>query len=268
MHVTDQRGYVYATRDVIRAPGNGQPFSASTEVLRSGHRATVCPQTAHANGSATSPFDQTERGIAFCWSDKTGFYGAGWRGYGVGKHQLGFFIRFPFPFLLAAIDPGAEAKLDGVSNTIVSGRYLRAGDEPRTENVSGVARLGVPVIVSTRPYMDDRDQVTVRELSAAAARAMAHDRTLHEVDRTLARGGRGSIVLRRPVALASAYRGLLKAITPGRSRSCRTTGPAARSDTADSAHARSRRSRSPIRSRCGDRTTCRLGSPSPRSTPR
>jgi putative ABC transport system permease protein len=213
VQLTDQRGYVYATRDVIRPPGNGQPFSASTEVLRSGHRATVCPQTAHANGNAASPFDQSERGIAFCWSDKTGFYGAGWRGYGVGKHQLGFFIRFPFPFLLAAIDPGAEAKLDGVSNTIVSGRYLRAGDEPRTENVSGVARLGVPVIVSTRPYMDDRDQVTVRELSAAAAQAMAHDRTLHEVDRTLARGGRGSIVLRRPVALASAYRGLLKAIT-------------------------------------------------------
>lgn len=213
VHLTDQRGYVYTTRNVIRPPGNGQPFSASTEFLRSGRRATVCPETVRANGSTASPFGQSERGIAFCWSSKTGFYGVGWRGYGIRKHGLGFFIRFPFPFLLAAIDPAAEAQLDGVSKTMVSGRYLRAGDKPQTENVSGVARTGVPVIVSTRPYMDDRDQVTVRELSAAAAQAMAQDRTLHEVDRTLSRGGQGSIVLRQPVELARAYRGLLQAIT-------------------------------------------------------
>ncbi|MGH2873692.1 MAG: FtsX-like permease family protein, partial [Solirubrobacteraceae bacterium] len=214
VHVTDQDGYVYATRDKLEFPYVSQPFSSEVEQLGSGHNATVCPLTATRSGRANGPFDQSERGIAFCWSRRTGFYGSGWSGYGVRKPGLAFFIRFPFPFLLAAIDPGPEAKLDGVSQAIVSGRYLRASDKPTLQNVSGVpgGRIDVPVIVSSHPYMDDQDQVIVRSLPTKSADAMLHDHTLSQVNRTIAQGRPGKVVLRTTVGIRQAYRALLKAI--------------------------------------------------------
>jgi putative ABC transport system permease protein len=213
VHIVDQSGYVYGTRHSISSPDTPLPFSGDSEELGSGHSTPVCPRTVHADGTAASPFDQSERGIAFCWSDQTGFDGIGWSDSGFARHQLGFFIRFPFAFLLAAVDPSAEAKLDGVAGTIASGRYLRGSDRPTVHQAFGTARIDVPVIVSTHPYMDDQDQITVRELPPTAAQAMPRDRTLAEVDRTIAHAGPGRVVLRRSVGLPQAYRGLLSAIT-------------------------------------------------------
>jgi putative ABC transport system permease protein len=212
VHVTDQRGYVYGTRDAITVPSMELPYSDETERLSSGRSATVCPETVHANGTASSPFDQSERALALCSSRRTGINGLGFGG-GLHRGQIGFFIRFPFPFLLAAVDPGPEARLDGVSRTIVSGRYLRASDKPKVREAYGVPRINVPVIVSTHPYMDDQDEITVRELAATAAQAMLHNRTFPEVERTIARAGPGRVVLRRPVGLAQAYRALLQTIS-------------------------------------------------------
>ncbi len=180
--LTDQRGYVYATHAAISPPTGTAPYTDAAEKLGRGRTATDCPETVRPGGTATGAFSQSERAIAFCVSHATGFYGEGWQGYGVRRPGVGFFIRFPFPFLLAAVDPTAEAKLDGVSKTIVGGRYLNDNDAPRSEVVSGTSRVGVPVIVSTRPYEDDSDQVTVRELPTSAAQAMVHDRTFGQVD--------------------------------------------------------------------------------------
>jgi ABC-type lipoprotein release transport system permease subunit len=217
VHLTDQSGYVYATRSPVTLPSGSQAFGSDIEHLGGRRTAAVCPETVRPDGTTGNPFDQSERGIAFCWSHKTGFYGDGWAGgsFGAPKPGLGFFIRFPYAFLLAAIDPGPEARLDDVSRTVVSGRYLRGGDVPTKRHVAGVTggRIDVPVLVSTHPYVDDRDEVTVRALPAAAAQAMVHDRTLTQVDQTLARGGPGRVVLRRSVGERQAYRALLAAIT-------------------------------------------------------
>jgi putative ABC transport system permease protein len=212
VHLVDQRGYVYGTRDAIRSPSSNVPYYAETERLRSGRSATVCPETVRADGTADSPFDQSERALAFCSSTRTGINGIGFGG-GFHRGQIGFFIRFPFPFLLAAVDPGPEASLDGVAKTIVSGRYLRASDEPKVREAYGVPRIDVPVIVSTHPYMDDQDEITVRELAATAAQGMVHDRTFPAVDRTIARAEPGRVVLRRSIGLAQAYRALLRTIS-------------------------------------------------------
>lgn len=217
VHLTDQSGYVYATRSALTLPNGSEPFNSDLEDLGGRRTAAVCPETVRANGTTGNPFGRSERGIAFCWSRQTGFYGDGWAGgtFGAPKPGLGFFIRFPFAFLLAAIDPGPEAQLDGVSRTIVTGRYLRTADKPTLRQVPGVSggRIDVPVIVSTHPYVDDQDEVTVRALPAAAAQAMVHDRTLAQVDRSIARGGPGRVVLRRSVGEQQAYRALLEAIT-------------------------------------------------------
>ncbi len=213
VQMVDESGYVYGTRHALSSPSSPLPYFADVEDTGSGHSAAVCPRTVHADGTAASPFDQSERGIAFCWSSATGFDGIGWSGSGFVTHQLGFFIRFPFPFLLAAVDPSAEAALDGVSRTIVTGRYLRASDTPQPHSVYGTTRIDVPVIVSTRPYMDDQDKITVRALPATAARAMLHDSTLAQVDASIDHAGPGHVVLRRTVGLPEAYRALLSAIS-------------------------------------------------------
>lgn len=212
VRLTDQRGYVYATRDVLKAPGGSAAYADGTEIINPRKAVTDCPETVRANGSATSAFDQSERAIAFCISRKTGFYGLGWSGFGVRKSGLGFFIRFPFPFLLAAVDPAAETRLDGVGRTIVTGRYLHDTDAPRSETVFGTPRIAVPVIVSTRPYLDDQDEVVVRELTSGAANATVNDRSFGEVERTIARARPGSVVMHRSVGIGRAYAGLLQAI--------------------------------------------------------
>jgi putative ABC transport system permease protein len=217
VHLTDQTGYVYATRAALSLASGTEPFGSDLEHLGGGRTAAVCPETTRSDGTTGNPFGQSERGIAVCWSRRTGFYGDGWAGgtFGAPKPGLGFIIRFPFAFLMAAIDPGPEARLDGVSRTIVTGRYLRAGDVPTERQVSDVSggRVDVPVLVSTHPYVDDQDEITVRALPGTAAQAMIRDRTLTQVDRTIARGGPGTVVLRRSVGEHQAYRALLAAIT-------------------------------------------------------
>ncbi len=40
-------------------------------------------------------------------------------------------MAWSFPILIAAVDPAAEARLDGLNHAVISGRYLgeRAGDK-------------------------------------------------------------------------------------------------------------------------------------------
>lgn len=77
-----------------------------------------------------------------------------------------------FPILIAAIDPSEEARLLRLDRTIVSGRYLRAGETPRLQrlprgsNASGALyhRL-VPVMASATTYVDEYVDVRIERLS-------------------------------------------------------------------------------------------------------
>ncbi|MFE9820109.1 FtsX-like permease family protein [Streptomyces sp. NPDC005773] len=70
-------------------------------------------------------------------------------------------ISWPVSMLLAAIDPGQEAKLVGLDKALVSGRYLR-----QTETVAGRAAdsgrsRSVPLLMSTEPQVDEQLSVAV-----------------------------------------------------------------------------------------------------------
>jgi hypothetical protein len=52
------------------------------------------------------------------------------------------------PFLVAAVDPRAEAELAGIDRAITAGRYLAAGDRPSAGKL--------PVIASIKPYLDEQ----------------------------------------------------------------------------------------------------------------
>ncbi|KAB1910996.1 FtsX-like permease family protein [Micromonospora sp. AMSO31t] len=71
------------------------------------------------------------------------------------------------PFLLAAVDPDAEQRLVGLSGSVVDGRPLRAGDAV-SEKLLGTARnWSVPVLATSRPYLDSELRATLTRLPAA-----------------------------------------------------------------------------------------------------
>jgi putative ABC transport system permease protein len=73
----------------------------------------------------------------------------------------GYFVTWSIPVLIAAIDPDAEAKLDGLNKALVSGRYL-------TED-EGDSSPTLPVLASSASGMDEYAQTTVQQLGAPSA---------------------------------------------------------------------------------------------------
>ncbi|HJQ01500.1 MAG TPA: FtsX-like permease family protein [Jatrophihabitans sp.] len=83
-----------------------------------------------------------------------------------GHPRVVVMVPVSYPFLLAAVDPSAEAQLAGVDSTIDSGRYLSQSDGiVRLGQVGGPQNLSVPVVLASRPYTDDSLQVTVTRLA-------------------------------------------------------------------------------------------------------
>ncbi|MDQ3821880.1 MAG: hypothetical protein M3321_01400 [Actinomycetota bacterium] len=82
--------------------------------------------------------------------------------------SVGLNVTAYFPILLAAVDPEQEARLVGLDRTVETGRYLRVTDSPRIDTVRGHRARFVPVIASTRTYVDELLQVEVERLSVPA----------------------------------------------------------------------------------------------------
>ena len=76
--------------------------------------------------------------------------------------QIGFNFYYQFPMLIAAIDPVQEAKLVGLDDAVVDGRYLSADDQTRETKGKGnsFGVVEVPVLMVDQALTDD--QVTLR----------------------------------------------------------------------------------------------------------
>lgn len=207
-----QSFYVYVTPRPLAAPRTisaGDSAFGPKETLSSGATVIVCPIPMDA--AVSNPFDPKARGSNDCWSTVSGLGGAGSR-YGVPLGHVAAVVHWPFPFLVAAVDPAAESQLAGVKQAVVQGRYLRAGDAPATVQDEGGSVLRVPVIASARPYTDDTDQVTVQRLPTAAADSFVTGKTPKQVE-TLIRTSSATTVLTRDLTTADAYQQLLSQLT-------------------------------------------------------
>ena len=78
--------------------------------------------------------------------------------------QIGFSQDLHFPVFVAAIDPVEEARLLDVPKAVVSGRYLGAGDGVKLKRKPFPTRT-IPVIASTRTYVDETLRATIGRLS-------------------------------------------------------------------------------------------------------
>jgi putative ABC transport system permease protein len=164
------------------------------------------------------PFASRWRSNVGCFSRRTGTGRVDY--YPLRRSPPRIDLRWGFPLLLTAIDPGSESRLSGLDRTVVSGRYLRGADrarltrEPR-DREDWPPRV-LPVLVANRTYVDEQAELAVERLSAAAADRWARPFETHgDVDmlvplRFLARQPDGPVVQRARVLAATAYRQLLR----------------------------------------------------------
>jgi len=155
--------YVYVTPDKIHYSfANG----ATSETLPDGSTATPCPVT----GPSPSPFSLAEQGGSWCWSKVDGDgTGPGAISYTNLDGHAGFSLDWEFPMLIAAVDPQAEAKLDGLNQALTSGQYLpeNYGNEPPN---SGYQQGDLfPVLVPADSGIGEYTTTQVQELAAPSA---------------------------------------------------------------------------------------------------
>ena len=223
----DRANYVYRTARPVGLAhyesGFNEPdqrvyfrrYASLTERLRGGGRAKVCPDIESIANQALSPWSRLRRSRMDCWSPR------GWRAGPqpaadvaprLAGGRVGTQVEWAFPFLLAAVDPVQEARLAGVDDAIVSGRYLRRDDRatqhPRTRG--GVRYHSVPVLAASRTLLDSELEVTAERLPPRAARSVLRAPALPgALLRWLDEQPAGPVVQRVRVRAADAYRRLL-----------------------------------------------------------
>ncbi|GII01189.1 FtsX-like permease family protein [Planobispora takensis] len=100
--------------------------------------------------------------VAHYWSLKTGWGEFDPSNIGLRTGRATVVISQSFPFVLAAVDPDAEARLTGLDRAMVGGRYLK--DDTPAET-SGEIKL----LASSVPYADQQDEIVIRRLPREAA---------------------------------------------------------------------------------------------------
>ncbi|WP_155370125.1 FtsX-like permease family protein [Catellatospora vulcania] len=111
------------------------------------------------------------------------------------------------PFLLAAIDPAAEAALVGLDRAVDSGEYLTGPTTTLPVDDEGADLVtGVPVLYSSQPSVDATDQVVVERLPAELAAAVPGADVSELAPRLSA--ARGTVVWTGTVSAAQAHQEL------------------------------------------------------------
>ena len=124
-------------------------------------------------------------------------------------------VAFPFPFLLAAVDPAAEARLTGLDTALTSGAYLPSGGaSERTFTFSDGApdpRRQIPVVVADAPSVSLAASYRIDLLRGERLRT---DAGTEAFNRDLLRLGSapGQVLTSGSIDEQAAYRTLLNAM--------------------------------------------------------
>ena len=167
--VAQPPGYLYVTPRRLTGGVNGIPATDGTGP------GCMLPGDA-VRSPGTSPFGTAAQAFTSCWS-RVNQYDLP----GGGHTEAGYFVEWTVPVLIAAIDPDAEAELDGLNKALVSGGYLK-------ESESGSGPV-LPVLASSASGMSEYAQTTLQQLRApsvmpdmnadwASAQASAPGRTV------------------------------------------------------------------------------------------
>jgi putative ABC transport system permease protein len=155
--------YVYVTPRPLQAGNLGTTFS---ELLPGGTHASICQLQAvqGAQDGIASPFSPVSQASTTCWSKVNG------RGSGSGDTKPanpGYEINWEVPVVIAAIDPVAEAKLDGLNHALVSGSYL--AENSGRHSASGNQGGTFPVLAASGAPGSETAVTQLQELPTPSA---------------------------------------------------------------------------------------------------
>ncbi len=158
--VTEPASYIYLTPNRLGYVGQ---TGASVEVLPDGTRVPVCPEL----GNAASPFAPAAQSGSSCFSRINGEGMPGPRG---DERYVDPFsvVGWSFPLLIAAIDPVAEAKLDGLNAAVTSGHYLSERSGPRTISTGGITVTTFPVLAAASSGIGEYAVTRMQKLATPA----------------------------------------------------------------------------------------------------
>jgi putative ABC transport system permease protein len=193
---TEPPSFVYVTPQQLGTDAQ-TPYLA-TERLPDGQSVTICPADADLE-PGVDPFGMAAQSYCTAWSKVNG-YGPS-PGQGVSPADPGYDVDWVIPVLIAAVDPVAEAKLDGLNRAVTSGHYL-------TENTRDAGTTSTfPVLASS---VSGLDESAVTQLATLSTPASPPSMTVSWMTQQLAAPGQ---VISTTVTTASqAYQKLLAAL--------------------------------------------------------
>jgi len=179
--------YVYYTSRHKMVEVEGFP----AEELPDGTKAQVC------NPRNTMP----ESSYLACFSERSPQAA---RLSGLPPGRVGGEADLQTPILLAAIDPEQEARLVGLDRTMVAGRYLRGSDDDAVAPPGGMRLRSVPILASSRLYLDQVLETSVERLEVPPGVDVADRLSSRSAGRFLSRL-RGRVVQRQTLSPVPIY---------------------------------------------------------------
>jgi putative ABC transport system permease protein len=211
IRLRDADSYIYVTPRPIQAPLAGPvglpKQTRASEAYTPQDVRPICP----SRTTAASAFSPIARRWLWCWSAR-GQLGIGaWSApLRFPSAQVGAQIRYPFPLLVAGIDPIAEARLDGADRAVVSGRWFKGDEDARLFGREYTKARVMPMLASATTPTQLRADYAVEQLSTTAADAYANAKDdLRRADGVL-RAAHGATVQRRTITATDAYNVLLR----------------------------------------------------------
>ncbi len=149
--------YVYVTPDKLGFDNNTGAILQEVP----GHGSTQVCELGTASSPGENPFGPAVQSQAGCWSksDGSGLGSLDYPTSGPAEYQADWVI----PVLIAAVDPAAESKLDGLNKALTSGRYLteNAGDMS-----TGGAATTFPVLAASASGVGEYAQTQLQALAS------------------------------------------------------------------------------------------------------
>jgi hypothetical protein len=147
-HVAQPPSYLYVTPLPLPPDANGGDPADGT--------GPGCALGGTVQPAGANPFGTAAQSQVRCWSRVNQYDQPGNT-----RSEAGYWVDWTIPVLIAAIDPDAEAELDGLNKALVSGGYLK-------ENEGDNAGM-FPVLASSASGMNEYAQTTVQRLTAPSA---------------------------------------------------------------------------------------------------
>jgi putative ABC transport system permease protein len=160
--VPQPASYLYITPNRISFASR---TGATVENLPDGGASRICPLQLQQAPSA-NPFGAALQSGDDCWSKADGLG----LPHNVSQDlptQATWGPSWVIPVLMAAVDPAAEAKLDGLNHALISGRYLSQHARQRSSSAGSAAIF--PVLAASAIGLDEYAVTELQSLPAPAA---------------------------------------------------------------------------------------------------